>query len=91
MWTYHLGRLSHGRPPESCGCTATVQHGVEAEGAEGTRAKSEKSSFYIILVHYFSVFNHNWYTFILEKFKSQKTIMQSHHPEIIAVPFLLPT
>lgn len=55
------------------------------------RAKSEKSSFYIILVYYFSVFNHNWYTFILGKFKSQITIMQSHHPEIIAVPFLLPT
>lgn len=55
------------------------------------RAKSEKSSFYLILVHYFSIFNHSWYTFILEKFKSEKTIMQSHHPEIITVPFLLPT
>lgn len=54
------------------------------------RAKSEKLSFYIILIHYFFCIQPQL-VYILEKFKSQKTIMQSHHPEIIAVPFLPPT
>lgn len=94
VWTYHLGRLSHGRSQKAVG----VQQRQYSAGWRQreqreleNRAKSEKWYFGMILVHYFFCIQPQLVYIHFRKVQKSETIMQSHHPGIITVHFLPPT